>query len=99
MEASCPQCGTGHLHVDVLVAADPPAASPLVAAVAPSRFVATGFAENGNDVVVVANELGRWEADTAFVSCCACDWNDERPIRLVGPATGPNSSGPQPHEP
>jgi hypothetical protein len=72
MEATCPKCGTGHLHVNVLIEADTPA----------SRFVATGLADNGQDVVIVMNESGQLAPDTAFVSCCACDWNDERPIRI-----------------
>jgi hypothetical protein len=74
MRAACPRCRADHLHVDVLLNADTRA----------SRFVAVRFADDGHEIIVRLNETGSLRPDTAFVSCCACDWTDERRIRFEG---------------
>jgi hypothetical protein len=72
MKGTCPQCGTEHLHLSVLVAADS----------SECRFEGIEVNDDG-DVVVLPHSEGLLQVETGLVSCCACDWNDERAIRFV----------------
>jgi hypothetical protein len=72
MKGICPRCGTEHLHLSVLVDADSSG----------SRYEGIELTDGG-DVMVRPNSEGLLQVETGLVSCCACDWNDERTIRFV----------------
>jgi len=69
MDATCPNCGTTHLHVDVLMNADAPGC----------WFEGAGVAADGV-VRLKTNAGGFLQVKEAWVSCCACDWSESRPF-------------------
>jgi hypothetical protein len=71
MNATCPQCGTDHLHAAVYVDAD-----------VGDRYEVMALGEEDETVIVRANPAGRSSPpEEAVLSCCACDWTADRFIR------------------
>jgi hypothetical protein len=65
----CPNCECDHLHLDLIVKPG-------------GHFEVVG--QHGRGVIeVVEHEDVPSNEVYAEVSCCACDWTDEREVRLV----------------
>jgi hypothetical protein len=67
----CPSCGADHLHAAVYLDAEHG-----------NRFEVLGFSDDPDTVIVRSNPAGSVATpEEVFLSCCACDWNDDRFVR------------------
>ena len=67
MQVPCPECGVDHLHVDLSVVKN-------------GHFVTVG---QDSDVLLIHEDQAKPLTFEATVSCCACDFCEDRPIRMV----------------
>jgi hypothetical protein len=68
IDTPCPDCEVDHLHIDLAVATN-------------GRYVTAGQEEDGT---LLIREDPRYPLElTASISCCACDFYEDRPMRLV----------------
>lgn len=63
----CPECGTEHLHFDLSVVKN-------------GHYVTVG---QDGAVLLIREDRGQPLLFESTVSCCACDFSEDRPIRMV----------------